>query len=137
MTNADRPEEGRPDDDRTAEVTGDSGSWSGSVTGRVVRPIGGVSDQMRVRLAKRDRLRAAGIDPYPVGFPRTATIAEVRERHPDLEPDAATGDRVGVTGRVMLSRVGGKLCFATIRDGTGEIQVMISLDRTGEQALAA
>jgi lysyl-tRNA synthetase, class II len=94
-------------------------------------------DQMQVRLAKRDRLRAAGTDPYPVGFPRTATIAEVRERHPDLEPDAATGERVGVTGRVMLSRVGGKLCFATIRDGTGEIQVMISLDRAGEQALAA
>src|SRR5450755_61380 len=104
---------------------------------RVVRPIGGMPDQMQVRLAKRDRLRAAGTDPYPVGFPRTATIAEVRERHPDLEPDAATGERVGVTGRVMLSRVGGKLCFATIRDGTGEIQVMISLDRAGEQALAA
>ena len=37
----------------------------------------------------------------------------------------------------MLYRNGGKLCFATIRDGTGDIQVMISLDRVGEQALAA
>ena len=37
----------------------------------------------------------------------------------------------------MLYRNGGKLCFATIRDGSGEIQVMISLDRAGEQALAA
>ena len=37
----------------------------------------------------------------------------------------------------MLSRIGGKLCFATIRDGTGDIQVMISLARVGEQALAA
>ena len=92
---------------------------------------------MQVRLAKLDRIRAAGGDPYPVGFPRTTTIAEIREKHPDLEPDTATGERVGVTGRVVLSRVGGKLCFATIRDGTGDIQVMISLDRVGEEALAA
>jgi len=92
---------------------------------------------MAVRLGKLDRIRAAGGDPYPVGFPRTATIAEVRAKYPDLEPGTETGQRVGVTGRVMLSRIGGKLCFATIRDGTGDIQVMISLDRVGEQALAA
>ncbi|HEY3033386.1 MAG TPA: lysine--tRNA ligase, partial [Streptosporangiaceae bacterium] len=76
---------------------------------------------MRVRLAKRERLLAAGADPYPVGFPRTATIGEIRERYPDLKPDTSTGEKVGVTGRVLLSRIGGKLCFATIRDGTGDI----------------
>src|SRR5207248_11346762 len=47
-----------------------------------------------------------------------------------------TGEHVGVTGRVMLSRIAGKLCFATIRDGTGDIQVMLSADRLGEDALA-
>jgi lysyl-tRNA synthetase, class II len=94
-------------------------------------------EQMQVRRAKLDRLRAAGIDPYPVGYPRTDTIAQVRERHPGLPPDAATGDRVGVTGRVVLSRIGGKLCFATIRDGSGDIQVMISQERVGAGSLAA
>jgi lysyl-tRNA synthetase, class II len=98
---------------------------------------GHLPEQMQVRLAKLDRIRAAGGDPYPVGFPRTTTIAEIREKHPDLEPDTATGEEVGVTGRVTASRIGGKLCFATIRDGTGDIQVMISQDRVGEQALAA
>ncbi len=96
-----------------------------------------VSEQMRVRLAKAERLKAAGTEPYPVGYPRTDTIADVRQRHPDLPADTATGERVGVTGRVMLYRTGGKLCFATIKDGTGEIQVMISRDRVGEDALAA
>jgi lysyl-tRNA synthetase, class II len=96
-----------------------------------------VPEQMQVRLGKLDRLRAAGTDPYPVGYPRTDTIAQLRERYPDLPADAATGERAGVVGRVMLSRNGGKLCFATIRDGTGEIQVMISLDRVGDEALAA
>ena len=95
-----------------------------------------VPEQTRVRLAKRERLLAAGTDPYPVGFPRTDTISEVRARHKGLEPDTYTGERVGVVGRVMLSRIGGKLCFATIRDGTGDIQVMISADRVGEDMLA-
>jgi lysyl-tRNA synthetase, class II len=91
---------------------------------------------MQVRLEKLGRMRAAGIDPYPVGYPRTATIAQVRARHPAVPAGASTGDVVGVAGRVMLSRNGGKLCFATIRDGTGDLQVMISLDRVGAQALA-
>jgi lysyl-tRNA synthetase class 2 len=94
-------------------------------------------EQTRVRLGKRERMLAAGDDPYPPGFPRTDTIAEVRGRYADLGPGAATGDRVGVVGRVLLSRPGGKLSFATIRDGTGEIQVMISLDRSGQAALDA
>jgi lysyl-tRNA synthetase, class II len=94
-------------------------------------------EQMRVRRAKLDRLRAAGIDPYPVGFARTDTIGAVQEKYPDLPPDTATGERVGVAGRVLLSRIGGKLCFATIRDGSGDLQVMISRDRVGEDALAA
>ncbi|NYI05727.1 lysyl-tRNA synthetase class 2 [Allostreptomyces psammosilenae] len=93
-------------------------------------------EQMRVRREKLDRLRAAGVDPYPVGFPRTTTIADLRSEYPDLAPDTATGVRVGVTGRVVLSRTGGKLCFATLRDGTGDLQAMLSLDRLGEERLA-
>ncbi|GLW10289.1 lysine--tRNA ligase [Microtetraspora sp. NBRC 13810] len=91
---------------------------------------------MRVRREKLDRLRSEGVDPYPVTFPRTATVAEVRDKHQGLPADTATGEKVGVAGRVMLSRVGGKLCFATIRDGSGDIQVMISLDKVGEDSLA-
>ena len=94
-------------------------------------------EQMRVRREKYDRLVAAGVEPYPLGFPRTATAAELRERFPDLEPDTATTEHVGVAGRVVLNRTGGKLCFATLRDGSGEIQVMLSLDRLGEAALDA
>ena len=74
-----------------------------------------IPEQVRVRLGKRERLLAEGTDPYPVAFPRTHTIAEVRDKYPDLPADTATGEHVGVTGRVMLSRIAGKLCFATIR----------------------
>ncbi|NYJ06084.1 lysine--tRNA ligase [Petropleomorpha daqingensis] len=94
-------------------------------------------EQLRVRRAKLDRLRETGIDPYPVGVPRTATLAEVREKHPDLEPDTLTGEKVGITGRVIFVRNTGKLCFATLREGDAELQVMLSLDRIGEEPLAA
>lgn len=92
-------------------------------------------EQMRVRREKVDRLRARGVEPYPVGFSRTATIGELRARYADLPADTPTGDRAAIAGRVMLSRTGGKLCFATLREGADEIQVMVSLDKVGEESL--
>jgi lysyl-tRNA synthetase class 2 len=94
-------------------------------------------EQMRVRREKVDRMRGEGTDPYRLGFPRTTGIGELRKKHEGLPADTATGERVGVTGRVMLARTGGKLCFATIRDGSGDLQVMVSLDKVGEESLAA
>ena len=45
----------------------------------------------------------------------------------------ATGDTVGVTGRVIFLRNTGKLCFATLREGDGtELQAMLSLASVGE-----
>ncbi|MBR7835919.1 bifunctional lysylphosphatidylglycerol synthetase/lysine--tRNA ligase LysX [Actinospica durhamensis] len=93
-------------------------------------------EQIRVRKEKLERLRAKGVEAYPVGYPRTATIGQVRERFAGLGVDEASGQTVSVAGRILLSRTGGKLCFATIREGEAEIQVMASLDRLGEQSLA-
>jgi lysyl-tRNA synthetase class 2 len=44
---------------------------------------------------------------------------------------------VSIAGRVVLNRIGGKLCFATLRDGTGDVQVMLSQDKVGDESLAA
>lgn len=95
-------------------------------------------EQLRVRRAKRDRLLAAGVDPYPVTVPRTHTLAEVRAAHPDLAPGTETDDVVGVTGRVVFQRNTGKLCFATLQEGDGtRLQVMVSLAGVGDESLAA
>ncbi|MCP2164686.1 lysine--tRNA ligase [Goodfellowiella coeruleoviolacea] len=92
---------------------------------------------MRVRREKRARLLERGVDPYPVELPRTHTLAEIRQKFPDLAPDTSTGEIVGVTGRVMFLRNTGKLCFATLREGDGtELQAMLSLNRVGEDALS-
>jgi lysyl-tRNA synthetase class 2 len=101
-----------------------------------VDPAEDLPEQMRVRRSKRDRMLAAGVAPYPVTVARTATLAQVREKYADLPTDTATGDTVSVTGRVIFIRNGGKLCFATLRDGDGtELQAMLSLDKVGAEAL--
>ena len=94
-------------------------------------------EQLRVRRAKLDRLRASGVDPYPVAVERTTSLDAVRATSPDLEPDTMTGEQVGVTGRVIFFRNTGKLCFATLREADAELQVMLSRDRVGEDSLAA
>ncbi|TDB70978.1 MULTISPECIES: lysine--tRNA ligase [unclassified Micromonospora] len=103
-----------------------------------VDPADDLPEQMKVRREKRDRMLADGVEPYPVGFPRTSTLAEIRARYADLPTDTATGDQVSVTGRVIFVRNTGKLCFATLRDGDGtELQAMLSLDRVGAERLDA
>ncbi|MFV2099531.1 lysine--tRNA ligase [Micromonospora sp. LOL_024] len=101
-----------------------------------VDPADDLPEQMKVRREKRDRMLADGVEPYPLSYPRTATLAEVRQRYVDLPTDTATGDRVSITGRVIFVRNSGKLCFATLREGDGtELQAMLSLDRVGAERL--
>jgi lysyl-tRNA synthetase class 2 len=102
-----------------------------AATVRAVPPEPAVSappEQIRVRLAKLDRLRADGVDPYPVGFARTESCAEVRRRHAGLAPDTATGETVSVAGRVLLVRDHGGVCFVTVRDGSGDLQLVLEHD---------
>ncbi|HET7328299.1 MAG TPA: lysine--tRNA ligase [Nocardioidaceae bacterium] len=96
-------------------------------------------EQMRVRREKRERMLAAGTEPYPVSVERTHTLRQLRESYDDagLEPDTHTGEQVAVTGRVIFSRNTGKLCFARLREGDGtELQAMLSLAGVGAESLA-
>src|SRR5687768_5815986 len=86
------------------------------------------------RLAKVEALRAAGVDPYPVRFERTHTAAEIHAKHRGLDAGAGSGERASVAGRLMLRRRQGKLSFAVLRDGTGEIQLFVEKDRLGDEA---
>src|SRR5690606_24896847 len=100
-------------------------------------PSNDLPEQLRVRREKRAELLSRGIQPYALGFERTHTLASVRAEHEGLEAGAETGKRVAIAGRVIFLRNTGKLCFARLREGDGtELQVMLSLDRVGEQSLA-
>jgi lysyl-tRNA synthetase class 2 len=95
-------------------------------------------EQMRVRREKYDRLmQDPDRAPFPVKLARTTSLGGVRAAHRDLPAGTETGEVVGVTGRVIFQRNTGKLCFAMLREGDAELQVMVSLDRVGADSLAA
>ena len=95
-------------------------------------------EQLRVRRAKRERMIAAGTDPYPVVVARTTSLAAVRAAHADLAAGVETDEVVSVTGRVVFARGTGKLAFATLQEGDGtRLQAMLSLREVGADALAA
>jgi lysyl-tRNA synthetase, class II len=103
-----------------------------------VDDVDDLPEQLRVRREKYDRLMAdPDRAPFPRGVARTASLREVRAAHPDLPAGTETGELVGVTGRVIFVRNTGKLCFAMLREGDAELQVMLSLDRVGAESLAS
>ncbi|HET7173124.1 MAG TPA: lysine--tRNA ligase [Nocardioidaceae bacterium] len=96
-----------------------------------------VPEQMRVRRAKRRRLLESGTSPYPLGVPRTHSLAEVRAAYDPaaLGPDHRTGAQVAVAGRVVHLRDTGRLVFVTLREGGAELQAMFSAKELGDGVL--
>ena len=97
-----------------------------------VPSAGALEEQRRIRQAKADALRAAGVDPYPSRFDRTATAGELHGRFGDLGPQTETDVSVRVAGRVLLARRMGKLIFLTVQDDSGTVQLFVSRADLGE-----
>jgi lysyl-tRNA synthetase class 2 len=81
---------------------------------------------LRARRGSLERLgeRAFAISLDALGVDEPTRAASLRERFGDLPPDRREDERVAVAGRVVLKRDMGKLQFLTIRDGTGDIQLV-------------
>jgi lysyl-tRNA synthetase class 2 len=94
-------------------------------------------DERTRRRAKIEALRAAGVDPYPVRFERTHTAAELHEHYDGIDAGGDVDDVVRVAGRLLLIRRQGKLTFATVRDGTGTVQLFVSRAVIGDDRHAA
>ncbi|WUD69876.1 bifunctional lysylphosphatidylglycerol synthetase/lysine--tRNA ligase LysX [Nocardia sp. NBC_00508] len=85
-------------------------------------------EQVRVRMDKLARLADSGIDPYPVAYPPTHTVAEARR--------SPRGTTVRVCGRLLRIRDYGGVIFAVVRDWTDDIQLVIDRDRVGAERSA-
>ncbi|MER5394236.1 bifunctional lysylphosphatidylglycerol synthetase/lysine--tRNA ligase LysX [Saccharopolyspora sp. NPDC002686] len=90
-------------------------------------------EQQQVRQDKLVALRDAGVDPYPVAVARAERCQDVVERHRGLLPDSRTGESTSVAGRVVLVRDHGGVCFATLRDFSGDLQVMLTAEQSGAE----
>jgi lysyl-tRNA synthetase class 2 len=81
------------------------------------------------RLAKLERLRARGCDPYPARYQRTHTAQQAADL---LKETAAHAQEVSVAGRVTAMRIMGKRTFIDLRDGSGKIQADLRQDLLGD-----
>ncbi|MGA1325009.1 MAG: lysine--tRNA ligase [Rubrivivax sp.] len=87
----------------------------------------------------REQARANGQAVFPNDFKPTHQAQDLHQRHgavpnEELEPQQIT---VAVAGRLMLKRIMGKACFGTLQDGSGRLQVYVTLDGVGAPALDA
>ena len=89
------------------------------------------------RREKLAAIRAQGVA-FPNDFkPRdhAGDLHRLHEGKPAEELEAL-GAPACVAGRMMLKRVMGKACFATLQDGSGRIQLYVTADAVGAEALA-
>ncbi|WJJ11700.1 bifunctional lysylphosphatidylglycerol synthetase/lysine--tRNA ligase LysX [Prescottella equi] len=82
-------------------------------------------EQVRVRMDKLARLADEGIDPYPVAYPPTHTVAAATS--------SPEGTRVRIAGRLLRIRTYGGVAFAVLRDWSGDIQVLIERTTVGDR----
>ncbi len=94
------------------------------------------TDLLAVRRAKLDRLREAGIDPFPHDFDGVEPIADVRARHEGLEDGAETDVRHRIAGRLRARRGQGKMAFLDLDDRSGRIQLQAKLDVLGPEVMS-
>jgi lysyl-tRNA synthetase class 2 len=92
------------------------------------------------RLAKLERWRQRGVDPYPYVFSRTHTIAEARLAFEEKEAEK-NEEQPSITaalcGRLTAFRRQGKSSFADLRDHSGRIQLFFNINHLGEEAYEA
>ncbi|HVM11933.1 MAG TPA: lysine--tRNA ligase [Actinomycetota bacterium] len=93
-------------------------------------------DVLAVRRQKLERLRERGIEPFARRYEPDARAADLQERFLDLEAGASSGERARVAGRLHGLRRLGKLWFGVLRDGSGEIQLMLDQATLGAEAWA-
>ncbi len=91
---------------------------------------------MAVRRQKVADLRTAGVEPYPVRFARTHSVAEVREQWADIEPGHETGVEVRIAGRIVGKREMGKLRFLPLREDGVDVQLFVPVKNLDEASQA-
>jgi lysyl-tRNA synthetase class 2 len=94
-----------------------------------------VSETADDRRSKLERLRSAGIEPYPHAFPRVTPIAEIRSAHEGIEAGGELPDATyRIAGRLTQRRGMGGATFIDLVDRSGKIQLHAKRDDLGDES---
>jgi lysyl-tRNA synthetase, class II len=94
-----------------------------------------LEELVATRREKVARLRDAGVEPYPVRFSPSHTLAGTRERWDGLAAGEETGEHVRVAGRLVAKRGHGKLAFGEIREDGVDLQLFCQVNVLGEDGM--
>lgn len=82
-----------------------------------------INDEYQTRLARLNKIRAEGINPYPDSFDKKQLVNQAAE--------AKIGAKVKTAGRIVLFRDMGKIAFGQIQDQSGKVQFALKQDELG------
>jgi lysyl-tRNA synthetase class 2 len=85
------------------------------------------------RIRKLNELKEMGVNPYPYSYNVTHHAKDIKDKHEGLKAEQKTDDEVSVAGRIVLFRRMGKVCFISLRDQSGDIQIYVARDNVGEE----
>ena len=90
------------------------------------------------RRSKLERLRSAGIDPYPHAYPGVTPIADIRAAHDAIDDGEELPDATyRIAGRLTQRRGMGGATFMDLVDRSGKIQLHAKRDDLGDESFDA
>src|SRR5436309_3623518 len=95
------------------------------------QPAGGEQELLAERRRKLERLREAGVDPYPFSFHDRTGVSRVLEENAGLAAGEEAPDSRRVAGRLLARREHGKAAFLDLEDRSGRIQLYAREDVLG------
>ncbi len=90
--------------------------------------MGREEEIVKERLKKLEELKKKGINPYPARFEKKHTCSEAL--------GSKIGAKVVTAGRLMNKRDLGKIIFSVLRDGTGDIQIVLQEGKTPAKTMS-
>ncbi len=92
------------------------------------------SEQEIVRIAKLEKYKELGIDPFGQKYDASNKSLEIKEKFKDFSHEDLENEKheVSVAGRIMFIRKMGKASFFALQDKLGKIQIYIRKDIVGD-----
>ena len=92
-----------------------------------------LNDERARRLADREAMLAAGLNPYPEHSDVEDYVADIEAKYAGLADGEDATDSVKIGGRVVAKRGQGKIMFVVLRDPTGDIQLFCRINDMSER----
>jgi lysyl-tRNA synthetase class 2 len=91
-----------------------------------------IEELRTARLLKINKLKEAGMNPYPASVSRDYSIKEIKNSFEKLAP-LSESRNISITGRVMIVRGQGSILFIVLQDGEDRLQAVLKKDELKEE----